>query len=472
MDKIFGHFICRSTDSKDEASKRLAYASWFTEAVPSSEFTSDELLFWHYLKYSANLNATLKSKYFDIWLSTELREVLRTTNARVPGCEALNFEEPVAFETAVRVTKEVLTDDFNILETEVTDVEDFPIDVSAYFTTKRNERLTVALSDTYNKLNETDSSVVASEYALDAISIINEIYDSNKLTDLTESKDNPEKKSVKISDSGLPALDKDSEGLWGGQLLGIEAQPGTGKTRMAIGTYCYNAATKYHKNVLFASLEQPKEEIDAMFIARHVFQMFQVQLSDKMIVRNTVPAEFKEMVEAARIDLFESGKYGKIVILETELFVETYINRIRNLDKLKGPFDLICIDYIGLMKSKPAQYKKEKVKADIIAETFETFKAYVRKTRKAGIAISQFNRDGIAAGKADKEITTEMAQGGITVYRNTDYNIAISMTETMRLQQKRRISQPKVRASAGFGSFIVDTRLGFCYFKQVAQKEV
>ena len=46
------------------------------------------------------------------------------------------------------------------------------------------------------------------------------------------------------------------------------------------------------------------------------------------------------------------------------------------------------------------------------------------------------------------------------------------MTETMRLQQKRRISQPKVRASAGYGSFIVDTRLGFCYFKQVAQKEV
>ena len=65
-----------------------------------------------------------------------------------------------------------------------------------------------------------------------------------------------------------------------------------------------------------------------------------------------------------------------------------------------------------------------------------------------------------------------MAQGGIAVYRNTDYNIAMSMTETMRLQQKRRFSQPKVRSSAGFPSFIVDTRLGFCYFKQVVQKDV
>ena len=51
-------------------------------------------------------------------------------------------------------------------------------------------------------------------------------------------------------------------------------------------------------------------------------------------------------------------------------------------------------------------------------------------------------------------------------------SLAISMTETMRLQQKRRFSQPKVRASAGFGSFIADTRLGFCYFKQVVQKSV
>ena len=65
-----------------------------------------------------------------------------------------------------------------------------------------------------------------------------------------------------------------------------------------------------------------------------------------------------------------------------------------------------------------------------------------------------------------------MAQGGIAVYRNTDYNLAISMTETMKLQQKRRFSQPKVRSSSGFPSFIADTRLGFCYFKQVVQQDV
>ena len=471
MDKIFGHFICRETDNAEDASKRLAYASWFIDAIPRTEFTADEALFWCYMQYSTKLGATLKSKYFDIWLNTELRQVLRETNARVPGTEALRFDEPVAFETAVKVTREVLADDFTVLEGEQQAVEDFLVDVSAFFSKKRSERLTVALSDTYEKLNNTDSSIEASDFALDSISCINDIYDTAKLEDLGAKNDLSKDRQL-ISDSGLPAIDKDSDGLWGGQLLGIEAQPGTGKTRFAIGAYGYNAATKYHKNVLFISLEQPENEIEAMFVARHVFQMFNVQLNDKMIWQNKVPAEFVEMVEAARYDLFESGKYGKIVCIESELYVENYLNKIRNWDKLKGPFDLIIIDYIGLMKSKPAQYQREKLKADIIATTFETFKGYIRTTRKAGIAISQFNRDGIAAGNADKEITTEMAQGGITVYRNTDYNIAISMTETMRLQQKRRFSQPKVRASAGFGSFIADTRLGFCYFKQVVQKSV
>lgn len=471
MDKIFGHFICRETDTAEDASKRLAYASWFVNSIPCSEFVADEALFWQYLSYCDKLGACAKSKYFDIWLKTELRQVLRVTNARVPGTEALRFDEPVAFETAVKVTTEVLSADFNVLEQEPQAVEDFLVDVSAFFTKKRSERLTVALSDTYEKLNSTDSSVEASDFAMDTISCINDIYNTEKLEDLGQPS-TLSKKREKIADFNLPAIDNDSDGLWGGQLLGIEAQPGTGKTRFAIGAPCYTAATKYHKNVLYLSLEQPKEEIDAMFIARHVFQMFNVQLNDKMIWQEKVPNEYVEMVEAAKFDLFESGNYGKIVCIETPLYVENFISKLRNWDKLRGPFDLICIDYMGLIGSKPLPYQREKIKADIIAQAFETFKGYVRATRKAGIAISQFNRDGIAAGKADKEITTEMAQGGITVYRNTDYNIAISMTDTMRLQQKRRFSQPKVRASAGFGSFIADTRLGFCYFRQVVQKSV
>lgn len=470
MNNIFNHFISRSDDGD---MKRTAYAGWFIESFPSSEFKGDERLFWEFMHYCVQLNVPIKRKYLDIWMSSELRKVLAKDNIRVVGCESLNMDEPVAFETAVQTTSAVLADDFTVLEKVPSALDDFKVEMSAYMTTKKSDRLTVALSDTYNKMSATNNSTEAANYALDTLNVINDLYNTDKLRDLDSTTDDVQKAKMKfVTDSGLPAIDTDSGGLFTKQLLGIEAQPGTGKTRFTIGTYCYRAVTKYKKNVLFVAQEQSIEEVKAMAIARHVFELFGIQISDSMIIRDTVPDELKPQVEAARIDLFDSGKYGKFHIVDEVLYVETFIDRLKTLDKLHGPFDVIAIDYMGLIDSIPAKYERTKTKNEIIPRSFELFKRYVRLSDKAGIAISQFNREGIAAGEADKKITTDMAQGGIAVYRNTDYNIAISMTEVMRAQQKRRFSQPKVRSSAGFGTFVADTRLGFCYFKQTANKEV
>lgn len=35
-----------------------------------------------------------------------------------------------------------------------------------------------------------------------------------------------------------------------------------------------------------------------------------------------------------------------------------------------------------------------------------------------------------------------------------------------------RVSQPKKRGTEGFGTTVIDTRLGFCYFYQNAPQEV
>lgn len=471
MDNIFTHFIARG--DSDDANRRLAYAAWFTEAIPLSEFDGDEKLFCEYIDYSAQLCVPITYKYLQVWLSTELREVMRKTNVHVTGCEALSFDDPISFETAYQTTVNVMTDNFNVLEAMESNLDDFKVEVAAYFTKKRNERLTQALAGTFDVLNSTDSSEDAANYALDSISAIQDIYDTDKLEELDGNDNSIDRtQMVKVSDSGLPAIDKDSGGLYTTQLLGIEAQPGTGKTRLALGTYVYRALTLYKKNVLFCALEQTDIEIRAMLTACHVFWMFNIQMTDKMILTNNIPEEIRPQYEAAKFDLFESGKYGKFVCKEVDLYVETFIAKFRTYDKMFGPFDLIAIDYMGLIESKPQEYKRELTEYEIIKTAFKQFKRYLRRKGKAGIAISQFNREGIQAGKNDKEITTEMAQGGIAVYRNTDYNIAMSMTETMKLQQKRRFSQPKVRSSAGFHTFIADVRLGFLYFKQVVQQAV
>lgn len=470
MNGIFTHFLQRS-DSPSE-SKRLAYAAWFLDAIPPSEFDGDERLFYNFMDYCVALNLPIKFRYLQVWLTTELKPLLMATKIRVPGCEALSFDDPVSFETIYQTTSEVLQDDFRALETRESEIDDFVGEIAGYFSSQRELRLTQTLSETFNILNSTESSDEAASYALDTINAVKDIYDISKLEDLNFQESNEGSYMTKVTDSGLPAIDQDSGGIYTTQLFDIEAQAGAGKTRFVLGTYVYRALTEYKKNVLFCALEQNPIEVKAMLTAHHVFRLFNVQVSDKMITSGNVPQEVAAQVEAAEYDLFKSGKWGKFVVKELDLYVETFISKLRTLDKLDGPFDLVCIDYMGLLESKPAAYQRAMTEYEIIKTGFRKFKQYLRKSRKAGISISQFNREGVQAGKADKEITTEMAQGGLAVYRNTDYNIAISMTDTMKVQQKRRFSQPKVRASAGFSTFIADTRLGFCFWRQVVNKEV
>lgn len=471
MENIFTHFLSRG--DKDGDLTRLTYATWFDEAIPLSEFSDDTRLFSEFVSFCVSLNVPITYKYLQVWCDTELRKLLHKTNIRVAGCETLSFEDPLSFETIYRTTEQVLKDNYNVLEKMESYLDDFKVEIASYFSQKKKERLTQTLASTFELLNSTDNVEEAAEFIADSVNAIQDIYSEEKIEELDNAKQlSDSTQMIKVTDCGLPAIDKDSVGLYTTQLFGVEAQSGTGKTRFVIGTYVYRALTVYHKDVVYISLEQKPQEIEAMLVAHHVFRMFNIQISDKMILTDTIPDEIRPQYEAAKYDLLQSGKYGKFVAVELDLYVETFITKIRALDKIKGPFDLICIDYMALIESKPAEFRKTLSEYEIIKTAFKYFKRYVRKTGKCGIAISQLNREGTAAGEADKVITQDMAQGGMNVYRHTDYNIAITATETMKLQQKRRFGQPKVRSSAGFARFICDTRLGFCYFKQTVKQAV
>lgn len=111
-----------------------------------------------------------------------------------------------------------------------------------------------------------------------------------------------------------------------------------------------------------------------MLVARHVFTLYNIQISSGMIQFNRVPPELQDKVTAARIDLFESGKYGKIKIINTDLYYETLEQVFRKDDKLFGPFDLVIVDYMGLIMQKPDKYHKEKLDYQVIAESYRKMK--------------------------------------------------------------------------------------------------
>ena len=468
MHNLFRYFVSRN-DNRDH--ERVAYAAWFDATFPQKEFDGDEFYFKEFMKFCSSLDRPCKFEYLDMFISTELKASLVKNKVKVPGTESMSLTDPLAFESCFRVTSEVLRDDFKVLEEMPAAIEDFVMEMKTYMMEKRNSRLAMALADTYAKLSDMHSSIDASDYALEQITQINDIYDPENLEDLVYSQVDGTQFGL-ITDTGLAAIDKDTGGIYQTQLLGIEAQPGTGKTRLAIN-FCYRAATLHNKSVLFVALEQSAFEVQCMFVAMHMFVLYNVQVSDNMIRTNKLPADLIPMYEAAKIDLFESGKYGKIVIEQKVLFVENFITKLSNWDKLKGPFDLVAIDYMGLIESDGSLGRNKYHESYlVIKDSYKLFKRWLRKTMKGGIAVAQFNDKGIEAGKADKTIETNMAEGGIAVYRNTDYNLAISMTDAMKAQQKRRFSQPKVRSTLGFGTFIADTRLGFCYFKQAATTSV
>lgn len=466
MNSIFRYFI----ESDKEEPKRLVYATWFVDHFPSTEFQTDDLIMYFFMSYCTTLNVPLKEKYMDVFMQTELRKLLVKHHIHVIGTESLVYDEPSALETALQITKNVMNSDIQALHTIECDIQDFAVDMKAYMYQKVKERTTLVMSTTFEQMQSSDDTATSVDYLLSETEAIRNLYDPVHVDELVEQTDTSSQ-MTKVAEFGLPAIDKDSDGIWTTQLVGIEAQPGTGKTRFAL-SILYNAATIRKTDCLFITLEQKKSEVEAMLLSKHVYNMFGIVMPDKLIKRNKVPNEYKPQVEAARIDLFSSGKYGKLVIEETDFFVETFIKHIKRLDRQKGPFSLICIDYMGLLESKGEVYHKEKTLYDIIKSGFRQYKRYVRSANKAGIAISQFNKEGIAAGQADKQITTSMAEGGLAVYRNTDFNIAMSMTDTMKSQRKRRFSQPKVRDSEGFGNILINTQLGILYFEQVEQIEV
>lgn len=471
MLEIFKHFISR--DPKDD-NVRAAYASWFCDAFPSTEFHGEDLLMYKFLEYSSEVLVPLKEKYLEVFLATELQRILIETRARVPGVETFNLDEPLGLAEALRITQGSMYGSLRELALLESDVSDFLVDVRAFMGQQLKSRLTLTLQNVYNNMSATDDVKSSLNYAAMELQTLDEIYSEEILEELTES--GGVRESIHfICDTGIPAMDNDSRGIYTTYLVGIEAQPGAGKTRFTLGVWIYRALTIYKENCLFLALEQSKEEIEAMLVSRHTYFLFNLQVNSDLIFKNEVPDDLKDKVAAAKLDLFESGKYGKVYICETDLYLETFIQKIRTLDKLHGPFTLIAIDYMGLIEQLPQVGNRRSVILEdykIISRAYRKFKRYVRNSRKAGIAIGQFNDKGISAGEADQDITTNMAQGGINIYRHTDENYAMSMTAEMKAQSKRRMSKPKIRNTAGFQPFILDTRPGICYFYQMAQKVV
>jgi hypothetical protein len=180
--------------------------------------------------------------------------------------------------------------------------------------------------------------------------------------------------------------------------------------------------------------------------------------------------EQKQIYESARIDLFESGNYGKFIFKE-DLVVEDYYDEAESVAKVYTNLGLVVIDYMGLCSSVPSdKWARRREQYEIITDAYEITRKIVKRLNVAALCINQYNDKGIEAAYAGKAIRSGYVQGGHIVQRHTDYDMHMTFTEEQELAGVRTLSTAGVRGAKGFRNVLLSTDLSVSIFRQELRK--
>ena len=486
MISLFKYLIVKDTDDEATKLKKRSYGLFFTTEFPDTEFEPEDAIMYHAVKYLVEkLGVSVTERYLDIFLKTELRNLILTRKLiprRIPN---KNIKDIFNVDKIVEDTTEIIWNEYYGLLAEEVIIEDFQADLVEWMMSNLDKRIESVCEETVNMMTDLVKRKVGS---MDALKHMNreslrlqKIYDLNKVKRIKNIDPTKDQNKLRfICNTLIDAINKDSGGIYGSHVWSVEAPPGMGKTRFVIGAILYPALVQYKRNVLFRALEQEKEEIEAMFVARHIYTLFNKKIvSDKMVQteldenQNPLPKEILQMIEAAKQDLF-SGRYGKLFIDDSSMYIESLESDIELTDNLEGPFDLIVIDNMPLIKQMEAPegvYVREMQNWEIIKKGFRIVKEYVRTHKtKAIIAINQSNDEGIKAGKQGK--SSDKGAGGLEGRRSSDYVLELNATEIQEENEQRTVHNPKKRSSAGLGRILLACRFACCLFMQIKDKEV
>ena len=241
-----------------------------------------------------------------------------------------------------------------------------------------------------------------------------------------EKMDKAQKKEGQTNDrimTGIKQLDKMTGGLSGSKLMIIGARPSVGKSIFAM-TICMNAA-KQGKRVLYISLEmEPEELMEREFAAVSLVPLTEIT-SDEIS-----PESWVKLAESV-------GELSmKPIFYCTEIhFVEEVRKAAFNLYE-NGGLDLICVDYIQLLKTTQKRNSRQEEVADIS----RGLKWLAQELKIPVIALSQLNR----ASQKEKRPPT-MAEARESGAIEQDANIFLLLhdpdTDELKSEDLRRLSK-------------------------------
>lgn len=471
MRKVFKWFTLSSENIS------LVQINWFVEQFDISEFEGIDKVLWLFLKYCADLDIPALKQYLSAFLQTDSKRLIKKHNIKLNTLENYKYDEPAMLEEASRIiASDALVTYEEYLKEDLTD-RTFKVDVKSFMEERKVERLQLIMAEAFPRLSngdDTDELMLDLQYSIEKVQNTYDVNNLNKLDFMSNqtSISHGTEKMSKLFNTGIPCIDGDIGGMFTKMVWSFTGSPGSGKTRFAMAHMAYRAAVGAKIDVLIDELELSKMEIENMLIAHHIVHLYKgkVKIADSDMNKGDLSPEQKRYYEAAKMDLFESGKYGKIVIRTDDLVVETLEKSMYSYLRHNRGTKLWIIDYAGLAKSKPVgKYDKRYDDYEIIVEVYKSAKTIAKVADIGVFILNQFNEKGNEAAYAGKRILPGHVQGGQIVSRHADYDIAMTMTEEQELASMRMLSTVKKRGAKGFRNIPVSVDPAVSLFRQNKQ---
>lgn len=471
MNKIFKYFTIGGKDTS-------AYIHWFVSSFPISEFSGINKILYLYLNYCSSIRVEAKRTYFLVFLSTELKRLVREYDIHIDALTAnYNYDEISAFEQAIQVISMTTLDTYDLYTNEPIDPNDnFKVLITEFMSNNLRERVTNIMMTQFSAMNQGKDIITVAEDTRMALSGVSAIYNLKKITKLDfllgrESDASNEDVATLLSKTGIPSIDEDYGGVFSKALITFAGQPGSGKTRFLCAVFVYPALVQYKIGVRFESIELQKYEIKNMLLSIHIANLYKIKIPDRDINRDYLSDEQRKIVESARIDLFESNKYGRLFLQHEKVYVETMYEDITSFLNLNRDIRIVVIDYVGRISSKPIDRYSRLSPSDIIDTSLQVAKDIASDTDTCLVCVNQYNDAGNLAAFAGKPITVGMIQGGQATQRHSDYDIAITFTPEQKVAGLRMISTTKERAAVGYMFVPLQVDMAISRFKQISKIE-
>ena len=451
--------------------KASIYADWFSRMFQPKDFLGINKLMMSFIIYCSKLSIAPKRLFLEAYLRVDGKEDVKKYNVKTDTMTAYDYSEISQLEEAYRVISGLaLTTYDDYTSVDLTDRE-FKVDVYEFMVKMKSELIADALMKTYPRLTDGSNITDVSADLRSELSSLDNIYDLTKIKDvdfISEDSDDDDEMTF-LAKTGLPCVDGDIGGIYTRLMYTLTSQPKGGKTRMACIHWIYPILVYAKRDVILYECELTKSQIKNILIAYHITRLYggRIKIPDSVMnKKKEMTAEQLQIYESAKIDLFESGKYGVLHIKE-ELVVEKLRDEVMGMAKASGSLGLLVHDYMGLAESEPAsRWDKIREKYEIITQAYEITRKLIKRLDIAALCINQYNDKGIDAAYAGKPIRSGYVQGGHIVTRHTDYDMHLTFTEEQWLARVRSFSANSVRGALGFNNVELSTDLSVSIFRQ------